>query len=168
MLLEDHLEFFNLSKDDVPRLPAPYGLELQMSRTTCSMVVDDCSRHLLMALRRVAADIADPATPNSIGWPITGGRPTQRSTRMAKLLLTGHHDGAVRFWDMAGETPPPVVHYVYSEREVALILSNSEWFSYPPFLFSFIAHFKRHWGSSCSSRSPHRQCASKQVSLTSA
>ena len=143
VLLDDHLEFFDLRKDGIPRLPAPYGLELQMSRTTCSMVVDDCPQRLSIALRRIAALIADPATPNGGAWPITGGRPTQRSSRMTKLLLTGHHDGAVRFWDMAGELPSPLAPCPLSLVEAL--------FSRKAFLTGFVVSsptLKRHWGSS--------------------
>lgn len=102
VLLEDHIEFFDLGRENVPRLPAPYGLEMQRSRTTCSAVVDNCPRQLLMAIRRVAASINGRYMPNTSTWPITGGRPSIQDQIAPNLLITGHSDGVVCFWDPTG------------------------------------------------------------------
>lgn len=48
-------------------------------------------------------------------WPISGGIPESPEHTERQLLLTGHEDGSVRFWDVTGVAMTPLYKYTTAQ-----------------------------------------------------
>ena len=57
-------------------------------------------------IQNLKYSLSSPVSPSN--WPIDGGRllspPSEASTGPRDLLLTGHEDGTVMFWEAGGVT----------------------------------------------------------------
>jgi lethal(2) giant larvae protein len=93
--------------------PQPYLNSIHPSGVTCFQHVDSVSDQVYDALKKISVPGEHLKSP----WPITGGKlfpnskaiPTKSSTtkkggiyRGRSLLISGHEDGSVRFWDCSG------------------------------------------------------------------
>uniref|UniRef100_A0A8C4EIZ5 LLGL scribble cell polarity complex component 2 n=1 Tax=Dicentrarchus labrax TaxID=13489 RepID=A0A8C4EIZ5_DICLA len=88
VLVEEELVVIDLQTEGWPVIQTPYLVPLHSSAITCSHHV---SAIPLKLWERVIAP-----------WPITGGQNMAPDPPQRDLLLTGHEDGTVRFWDASG------------------------------------------------------------------
>lgn len=100
VLAEEELVVVDLSSDEWPSFALPCLSSLHSSAITCTNhfanVPDGMWARLLEAGRTQAAPCS--AKP----WPLVGGRVTGEEPSQHDLLVTGHEDGSVRFWDASG------------------------------------------------------------------
>lgn len=108
VLLEEELVVLDLQKPGWPVLPAPYLAPLHSSAITCSAHVANVPAKLWA--RIVSAGEQQSAAPaaGASSWPISGGRSLAQEPPQRGLLLTGHEDGTVRFWDASGVALRPL------------------------------------------------------------
>ncbi|XP_054564803.1 lethal(2) giant larvae protein homolog 1 isoform X3 [Eptesicus fuscus] len=108
VLLEEELVVLDLQMPGWPVVPAPYLAPLHSSAITCSAHVANVPAKLWA--RIVSAGEQQSAQPASSAssWPITGGRNLAQEPSQRGLLLTGHEDGTVRFWDASGVALRPL------------------------------------------------------------
>ncbi|XP_065846367.1 LLGL scribble cell polarity complex component 2-like [Oscarella lobularis] len=95
VLTEEEIVTFDLTSPGIPEIPKPYLYSLHDSPVTylthCASVPEGLWSDLkqLSALRRSKED-----------WPITGGVVLETNTPTSKdLIITGHENGSICFWD---------------------------------------------------------------------
>ncbi|TNN30858.1 Lethal(2) giant larvae 1 [Liparis tanakae] len=107
VLLEEELVVIDLETPGWPSLPTPYLAPLHSSAITCSFHVTSVPPKLWERL--VAAGRAQQGRQHAHGkWPICGGKNLAPQPKQQELLLTGHEDGTVRFWDASGVALTPL------------------------------------------------------------
>uniref|UniRef100_A0A8C1M2Z5 LLGL scribble cell polarity complex component 1 n=1 Tax=Cyprinus carpio TaxID=7962 RepID=A0A8C1M2Z5_CYPCA len=94
VLLEEELVVIDLQMAGWPTVPAPYLAPLHSSAITCSCHISNVPPKLW---ERVISN-----------WPICGGKNLAPDPKQKELLLTGHEDGTVRFWDASGVSLKPL------------------------------------------------------------
>uniref|UniRef100_A0A672Z046 LLGL scribble cell polarity complex component 1 n=1 Tax=Sphaeramia orbicularis TaxID=375764 RepID=A0A672Z046_9TELE len=102
VLLEEELVVIDLQTPGWPSLPTPYLAPLHSSAITCSCHISSVPPKLWERL--VNAGKAQQGRH----WPICGGKNLAPPPKQQELLLTGHEDGTVRFWDASGVALTPL------------------------------------------------------------
>ncbi|XP_068084416.1 lethal(2) giant larvae protein homolog 1 [Anabrus simplex] len=154
VLLEEELVAVDLLSEDWPMMSLPYLVSLHASAVTCSQHVSNVPLELWENL--IAAGKKQiQETYSDREWPVNGGKildetePADDSEKQVdgiddnrELLLTGHEDGTIRFWDASGVALQPLYKFgsamLFSGDEIGSTGSNGvaedeeeeEW---PPF-----------------------------------
>uniref|UniRef100_A0A8C1ZLC7 LLGL scribble cell polarity complex component 2 n=1 Tax=Cyprinus carpio TaxID=7962 RepID=A0A8C1ZLC7_CYPCA len=100
VLVEEELVVVDLQSEGWPVIQTPYLVPLHCSAITCSHHVS--SIPLKLWERVQAAGALQNTHYSSKPWPIIGGQNLAPDPPQRDLLLTGHEDGTVRFWDASG------------------------------------------------------------------
>uniref|UniRef100_A0A8C5ECN9 Lethal giant larvae homologue 2 domain-containing protein n=1 Tax=Gouania willdenowi TaxID=441366 RepID=A0A8C5ECN9_GOUWI len=107
VLLEEELVVIDLQTPGWPSLPTPYLAPLHSSAITCSCHISNVPPKLWERL--INAGKAQQGRQHAHrSWPICGGKNLAPPSRQQELLLTGHEDGTVRFWDASGVALTPL------------------------------------------------------------
>ncbi|XP_018338210.1 PREDICTED: lethal(2) giant larvae protein homolog 1 isoform X4 [Trachymyrmex septentrionalis] len=116
VLAEEELVAIDLTNPEWKMMALPYLVSLHASSVTCSQHVPNVSEELWEAI--VAAGKAQTEHLYSDkSWPIDGGiilcqKPANPDKpRNKDLLLTGHEDGTVRFWNASDVALTPLYKY---------------------------------------------------------
>uniref|UniRef100_A0A8C5BH49 LLGL scribble cell polarity complex component 2 n=1 Tax=Gadus morhua TaxID=8049 RepID=A0A8C5BH49_GADMO len=100
VLVEEELVVIDLQTEGWPVIQTPYLVPLHSSAITCSHHVSAIP--LKLWERLLAAGQLQITHYSPKPWPITGGQNLGQDPPQRDLLLTGHEDGTVRFWDASG------------------------------------------------------------------
>ncbi|KAG7277009.1 hypothetical protein CRUP_001635 [Coryphaenoides rupestris] len=100
VLVEEELVVIDLQTEGWPVIQTPYLVPLHSSAITCSHHVSAIP--LKLWERLLAAGQLQSTHYSKKPWPITGGQNLGQDPPQRDLLLTGHEDGTVRFWDASG------------------------------------------------------------------
>ncbi|PWA21797.1 hypothetical protein CCH79_00018878, partial [Gambusia affinis] len=100
VLVEEELVVIDLQTEGWPVIQTPYLVPLHSSAITCSHHVSAIP--LKLWERIIAAGVVQNIHYSKKPWPITGGQNLAPDPPQRDLLLTGHEDGTVRFWDASG------------------------------------------------------------------
>uniref|UniRef100_A0A8C2UUZ1 LLGL scribble cell polarity complex component 2 n=2 Tax=Chinchilla lanigera TaxID=34839 RepID=A0A8C2UUZ1_CHILA len=100
VLAEEELVVIDLKTVGWPSVQPPYLASLHCSAITCSHHVSNIP--LKLWERIIAAGSRQNAHFSTMKWPIDGGTSLAPPPPQRDLLLTGHEDGTVRFWDASG------------------------------------------------------------------
>uniref|UniRef100_A0A671VEE8 LLGL scribble cell polarity complex component 2 n=1 Tax=Sparus aurata TaxID=8175 RepID=A0A671VEE8_SPAAU len=100
VLVEEELVVIDLQTEGWPVIQTPYLVPLHSSAITCSHHVSAIP--LKLWERVTAAGDLQKTHYSKKPWPITGGQNLAPDPPQRDLLLTGHEDGTVRFWDASG------------------------------------------------------------------
>ncbi|KAM6951024.1 LLGL scribble cell polarity complex component 2 [Aplochiton taeniatus] len=100
VLVEEELVVLDLQTEGWPVIQTPYLVPLHSSAITCSHHVS--SIPLKLWERVLAAGALQSTHYSKKPWPITGGENLAPDPPQRDLMLTGHEDGTVRFWDASG------------------------------------------------------------------
>ncbi|KAJ6655973.1 hypothetical protein lerEdw1_004558 [Lerista edwardsae] len=106
VLVEEELVAIDLQTPGWPTIPAPYLAPLHSSAITCSYHISNVP--LKLWERIISAGEQQSPRLFSLTWPIKGGRNLAQEPTQRGLLLTGHEDGTVRFWDASGVSLKPL------------------------------------------------------------
>lgn len=106
VLLEEELVVIDLQMSGWPTVPAPYLAPLHSSAITCSCHISNVPPKLWE--RVISAGQQQCPLQNYENWPICGGKNLAPDPKQKELLLTGHEDGTVRFWDASGVSLKPL------------------------------------------------------------
>ncbi|XP_028413177.1 lethal(2) giant larvae protein homolog 2-like [Dendronephthya gigantea] len=96
-----------LKENGYSTFASPYLSCLHSSPITCSQHVHNCPDDLWNLLKEAGADQLGSSYPQE-DWPITGGRSLLPRNSQHDVLLTGHEDGSVRFWDVSSLNMSPL------------------------------------------------------------
>ncbi|KAM4844094.1 lethal(2) giant larvae protein homolog 1 isoform 1-T1 [Thomomys bottae] len=108
VLLEEELVVLDLQTPGWPTVPAPYLAPLHSSAITCSAHVANVPSKLWARIVSAGEQQSPQPASSASSWPITGGRNLAVEPSQRGLLLTGHEDGTVRFWDASGVALRPL------------------------------------------------------------
>ncbi|XP_065419528.1 LLGL scribble cell polarity complex component 2 isoform X4 [Chrysemys picta bellii] len=100
VLAEEELVVIDLKSAGWPAVHPPYLASLHCSAITCSHHVSNIP--LKLWERVISAGSKQNSHYSAMPWPIDGGTNLAPDPPQRDLLLTGHEDGTVRFWDASG------------------------------------------------------------------
>ncbi|XP_061088611.1 lethal(2) giant larvae protein homolog 1 isoform X2 [Conger conger] len=106
VLLEEELVVIDLLTTGWPTIPSPYLAPLHSSAITCSCHISNVPPKLWDRVISAGQHQNQPQT--HMKWPINGGKNLAPDPKQKGLLLTGHEDGTVRFWDASGVSLKPL------------------------------------------------------------
>ncbi|KAK9881942.1 hypothetical protein WA026_018137 [Henosepilachna vigintioctopunctata] len=99
-LLQNDLVVMDLQTVGFPPLENPYPMDIHESPVTCCTYLVDCPADLIPAFYSVGrAGSVKKQGFSEMDWPISGGTWSAQSCSYSEIILTGHADGSVRFWD---------------------------------------------------------------------
>ncbi|XP_053158741.1 syntaxin-binding protein 5-like isoform X2 [Hemicordylus capensis] len=98
VLLERDLIVIDLTQSNFPIFENPYPMDIHESPVTCTEYFADCPPDLIPVLYSVGAKHKKQGYSNK-EWPISGGIWNLGSQTYPEIIITGHADGSVKFWD---------------------------------------------------------------------
>lgn len=102
VLLTNDLVAIDCKSTGLPSHENPYAMDFQESAVTCCEYVVDCPPDIILSLFAVGSKGKKSSGWSSREWPVSGGVSGKESSGPHELLVTGHADGSVRFWDTTG------------------------------------------------------------------
>jgi lethal(2) giant larvae protein len=108
---EEELVAVDLKAEGWPLYEVPYLHSIHASAITCLAQVTAVAGPVLAALERHHRSGAHQPAVSPNPWPVSGGvvtTPVKPDNTSQGLLLTGHEDGSVRFWGLAGNVLTPL------------------------------------------------------------
>lgn len=115
VLLEEELCAYDLTDPKLPAIKAPYLHSVHTSAVTCNHLASQVSQEVYDKILHAGEE--QDADYSTIDWPITGGvLPEDANTdddesRQYEILLTGHEDGSVKFWNCTNVVLKPIFHF---------------------------------------------------------
>ncbi|XP_041978692.1 lethal(2) giant larvae protein homolog 1 [Aricia agestis] len=137
VLAEEELVAIDLCDANWRPLRLPYLLPVHASAVTTAHLAGPVADSVLDSI--VAAGKQQTENIYSEGqWPISGGIVESTEAEPKQILLTGHEDGSVRFWDVTGVVMTPLYKYttahLFSGEEIGENNdSQNEEEEWPPF-----------------------------------
>ncbi|XP_019728081.1 syntaxin-binding protein 5-like isoform X10 [Hippocampus comes] len=98
VLLERDLVVIDLGQIGYPIFENPYPLSIHESPVTCCEYFADCPAELIPALYSVGSRQKRQGYSKK-DWPISGGNWGQGTESYPEIIITGHADGTIKFWD---------------------------------------------------------------------
>uniref|UniRef100_A0A8C3TV93 Syntaxin-binding protein 5-like n=1 Tax=Catharus ustulatus TaxID=91951 RepID=A0A8C3TV93_CATUS len=103
VLLEKDLIVVDLTQSNFPIFENPYPIDIHESPVTCTEYFADCPPDLIPVLYSVGAKHKKQGYSNK-EWPIIGGAWNLGAQTFPEIIITGHADGSVKFWDASAIT----------------------------------------------------------------
>uniref|UniRef100_A0A8C6CZ29 Syntaxin-binding protein 5 n=1 Tax=Moschus moschiferus TaxID=68415 RepID=A0A8C6CZ29_MOSMO len=103
VLLEKDLVLIDLAQNGYPIFENPYPLSIHESPVTCCEYFADCPVDLIPALYSVGARQKRQGYSKK-EWPINGGNWGLGVQSYSEIIITGHADGSIKFWDASAIT----------------------------------------------------------------
>ncbi|XP_050394221.1 lethal(2) giant larvae protein homolog 1 isoform X2 [Patella vulgata] len=97
VLAEEEIVAIDLDSVNWPTFRLPYLNSIHSSAITCSQHIANVPDQLWQKINDVGEAQLKNFSPRT--WPINGGRSLSKDPTSKAILLTGHEDGTVRFWD---------------------------------------------------------------------
>ncbi|XP_052124427.1 syntaxin-binding protein 5 isoform X2 [Frankliniella occidentalis] len=104
VLLHNDLVVIDLFAQGFPCFENPYPMDLHESPVTCCTYLADCPSDLIPAFYSVGSRTHKRTGFTEREWPINGGEWSPTSCSYNEIILTGHADGSIRFWDASAGT----------------------------------------------------------------
>nr|XP_014351738.1 PREDICTED: syntaxin-binding protein 5 [Latimeria chalumnae] len=98
VLLEKDLVVIDLAQNGYPIFENPYPLNIHESPVTCCAYFADCPVDLIPALYSAGAKQKRQGYSKK-EWPVSGGNWGLGTQSYPEMIITGHADGSVKFWD---------------------------------------------------------------------
>lgn len=113
VLLEEELCAYDLTDVSLKPVRLPYLHSVHASAVTCNHLVSQVSHDIYEKLADAGKE--SEAHFSDIEWPVTGGTLSEKGedfgVKEYEILLTGHEDGSVKFWDCTGVMLEPLLHF---------------------------------------------------------
>ncbi|XP_059506261.1 syntaxin-binding protein 5-like isoform X2 [Stegostoma tigrinum] len=104
VLLEKDLIVVDLTQSNFPIFENPYPMDVHESPVTCCAYFADCPPDLIPALYSVGAKQQKKQGYSTKEWPIAGGTWNLGAQSYSEIIITGHADGSLKFWDASAIT----------------------------------------------------------------
>lgn len=113
VLLEEELCAYDLNDPTLKPVRLPYLHSVHASAVTCNHLVSqvgfDIYQKIVEAGKECEIEYSD------VEWPVIGGTLSEKGEDLGikeyEILLTGHEDGSVKFWDCTGVVLEPLLHF---------------------------------------------------------
>uniref|UniRef100_A0A8D2AZK5 Syntaxin binding protein 5L n=1 Tax=Sciurus vulgaris TaxID=55149 RepID=A0A8D2AZK5_SCIVU len=103
VLLEKDLIVVDLTQSNFPIFENPYPMDIHESPVTCTAYFADCPPDLILVLYSIGVKHKKQGYSNK-EWPISGGAWNLGAQTYPEIIVTGHADGAIKFWDASAIT----------------------------------------------------------------
>nr|XP_046219877.1 syntaxin-binding protein 5-like isoform X2 [Oncorhynchus gorbuscha] len=103
LLLEKDFIMVDLTQSNFPIFENPYPMNIHESPVTCTAYYAECPPDIIPVLYSVGAKQKKTGYSHK-EWPVSGGTWTLGSQTYPEVIVTGHADGTVRFWDASAIT----------------------------------------------------------------
>lgn len=105
VLLQNDLVLIDLLTPGFPCFESPYPMDIHESPVTCCTYLADCPSDLVPAFYMVGLNPNNRKTGQSERqWPVSGGEWSPASCSYFEIIITGHQDGSIKFWDSSAGT----------------------------------------------------------------
>ncbi|XP_026830828.1 syntaxin-binding protein 5 isoform X9 [Ooceraea biroi] len=104
VLLQNDLVVIDLLTPGFPCFENPYPMNIHESPVTCCAYFADCPSDLVPAFYSVGSKSQKKTGFSEKEWPISGGEWSPNSSSYNEIILTGHADGSIKFWDASAGT----------------------------------------------------------------
>ncbi|XP_012216565.1 syntaxin-binding protein 5 isoform X2 [Linepithema humile] len=104
VLLQNDLVVIDLLTSGFPCFENPYPMDIHESPVTCCSYFADCPSDLVPAFYSVGSKSQKKTGFSEKEWPISGGEWSSSSSSYNEIILTGHADGSIKFWDASAGT----------------------------------------------------------------
>ena len=121
VLLTNDLVAIDCKSPGLPSFENPYAMDLQESAVTSCNYLSDVPADLLQSLSALGNRGGKRSGWSSREWPVSGGVDWAKAgSGQHQLLVTGHADGSLRFWDTSNTN----LHHLYRIRTQKLFEKN--------------------------------------------
>ncbi|XP_059355920.1 syntaxin-binding protein 5-like isoform X10 [Carassius carassius] len=103
VLLEKDFVVVDLSQSNFPIFENPYPMDIHESPVTCTAYFADCPPDIIPVLYSIGAKHKKTGYSHK-EWPLRGGTWTVGSQTYPEIIITGHADGSIKFWDATAIT----------------------------------------------------------------
>uniref|UniRef100_A0A1A8EVN5 Syntaxin-binding protein 5-like n=1 Tax=Nothobranchius korthausae TaxID=1143690 RepID=A0A1A8EVN5_9TELE len=103
VLLEKDLIVVDLTQSSFPVFENPYPMDIHESPVTCTAYFADCPPDIIPILYSIGAKHKKTGYSHK-EWPVAGGTWTLGSHTYPEIIITGHADGSIKFWDASAFT----------------------------------------------------------------
>ncbi|XP_041806674.1 syntaxin-binding protein 5-like isoform X2 [Chelmon rostratus] len=103
VLLEKDLIVVDLTQSNFPVFENPYPMDVHESPVTCTAYFAECPPDIIPILYSIGAKHKKTGYSQK-EWPISGGTWTLGSHTYPEIIITGHADGSIKFWDASAIT----------------------------------------------------------------
>ncbi|XP_076162107.1 syntaxin-binding protein tomosyn isoform X8 [Ptiloglossa arizonensis] len=104
VLLQNDLVVIDLLTPGFPCFENPYPMDIHESPVTCCVYFADCPSDLVPAFYSVGSKSQKKTGFSEKDWPISGGEWSSSSSSYNEIIVTGHADGSIKFWDASAGT----------------------------------------------------------------
>ncbi|XP_073768252.1 syntaxin-binding protein 5-like isoform X15 [Danio rerio] len=103
VLLEKDFVVVDLTQSNFPIFENPYPMDVHESPVTCTAYFADCPPDIIPVLYSIGAKHKKTGYSHK-EWPVSGGTWTVGSQTYPEIIITGHADGSIKFWDATAIT----------------------------------------------------------------
>ncbi|XP_066542308.1 syntaxin-binding protein 5-like isoform X8 [Hoplias malabaricus] len=103
VLLEKDFIVVDLTQSTFPIFENPYPMDIHESPVTCTAYFADCPPDIIPVLYSIGAKHKKTGYSHK-EWPVSGGTWTVGSQTYPEIIITGHADGSIKFWDATAIT----------------------------------------------------------------
>ncbi|XP_070832524.1 syntaxin-binding protein 5-like isoform X9 [Chaetodon trifascialis] len=103
VLLEKDLIVVDLTQSNFPVFENPYPMDIHESPVTCTAYFAECPPDIIPILYSIGAKHKKTGYSQK-EWPVSGGTWTLGSHTYPEIIITGHADGSIKFWDASAIT----------------------------------------------------------------
>ncbi|XP_071113154.1 syntaxin-binding protein 5-like isoform X4 [Haliotis cracherodii] len=104
VLLQNDLVVVDLTSPGYPCFENPYPMDLHESPVTACQYYADCPPDLIPAFYSVGSKQKKTGFTEKQGWPVQGGEWPTLACSYPEIIITGHADGSLKFWDASAVT----------------------------------------------------------------
>ncbi|XP_077870130.1 syntaxin-binding protein 5-like [Saccoglossus kowalevskii] len=106
VLLENDMVVVDLNSPGYPCFENPYPMDLHESPVTCVQYYADCPPDIIPALYSVGSSSQQKKRMgySKKEWPVKGGEWGTGGNSYPEIIITGHADGSLKFWDASAVT----------------------------------------------------------------
>ncbi|XGW20951.1 hypothetical protein V3C99_004147 [Haemonchus contortus] len=122
VLMKGELLMLDLLTAGYPCIESPHAMDLHEVPVTCVAYYSDCASDLIGAITLVGCKQRRKGFSEK-PWPVSGGIGRECATGHQELILTGHKDGSVRFWQASGEN----LQFLYRLKTTSHFERLEEW-----------------------------------------
>uniref|UniRef100_A0A672KQM5 Syntaxin-binding protein 5-like n=1 Tax=Sinocyclocheilus grahami TaxID=75366 RepID=A0A672KQM5_SINGR len=103
VLLEKDFVVVDLTQSNFPIFENPYPMDIHESPVTCTAYFADCPPDIIPVLYSIGAKHKKTGYSHK-EWPVSGGTWAVGSQTYPEIIITGHADGSIKFWDATAIT----------------------------------------------------------------
>ncbi|KAJ8371445.1 hypothetical protein AAFF_G00310780, partial [Aldrovandia affinis] len=103
VLLEKDFIVVDLTQSNFPIFENPYPMDIHESPVTCTAYFADCPPDIIPVLYSIGAKHKKQGYSHK-EWPVGGGTWTLGAQTYPEIIITGHADGSIKFWDATAIT----------------------------------------------------------------